>query len=54
MNMTPLYAAAGSVLLLHEPMAAHQLLGAALVVGGCLLAALVGSPRRPTPQGKSA
>lgn len=54
MNMTPLYAAAGSVLLLHEPMAAHQLLGAALVVGGCLLAALVGGPPRPTPQGKSA
>lgn len=49
MNMTPLYAAAGSVLVLHEPIAAHQVLGAALVVGGCLLAALV-TPRPRTPK----
>lgn len=47
MNMTPLYATAGSVLILREPLGGHQLLGAALVVGGCLLAALLGTPAPP-------
>ncbi|GAB4358328.1 MAG: DMT family transporter [Immundisolibacter sp.] len=52
MNMTPLYAVLMSTLLLHEPMRAHQLTGAVLVVGGSLLAAL--GPqwlgRRGTPE----
>jgi drug/metabolite transporter (DMT)-like permease len=51
MNMTPLYAAAGSVLVLGEPLGMHQIIGAALVVGGCLIAALWGVPlRAPAPQ----
>ncbi len=40
MNMTPIYAVLASTLLLHEPMRNYQLVGAVLVLGGSLLAAL--------------
>lgn len=40
MNMTPVYTVMLSTLLLHEPMRLYQLVGAVLVVGGSLLAAL--------------
>ncbi len=40
MNMTPLYAVVLSTWILHEPMRGPQLVGAVLVVGGSLLAAL--------------
>lgn len=43
MNMTPLYAAIASTILLAEPLTGVQLVGGILVVGGCLVAALVGS-----------
>ena len=51
MNLTPVYTVLMSWVLLGETMSRYQFAGAALVVGGCLLAAYAGSraPAAPAP-----